>query len=124
TQHRFPPFAALADHLYEPGREGLGTAQLGLAGAIGLVCVITKVLVRALRRSERGGWALEARLGIIVLAALLLATKGGLSRPLELTGLQGVRAWSRIAIVVAFACMVVFARLLDRLRVLIRKRRW
>jgi len=124
TQHRFGPFAALADHLYEPGREGFGTAQLGLVGAIGLVCALTTVLVRALRRSERGGWALEARLGIVIVAALVLATKGGLSRPLELVGLEGVRAWTRIAIVVAFASVVVFARLLDRLRVVIRRHHW
>jgi phosphoglycerol transferase len=124
TQHRFGPLAALADRLYEPGREGLGTAQLGLAAAIGLVCAITTVLVRSVRRGDRGGWAFEARLGIIVVAALLLATKGGLSRPLELVGLQGVRAWNRIAIVIAFACIVVLARLLDRLRVAIHRRRW
>ncbi|MDQ1481140.1 MAG: hypothetical protein QOI44_2001, partial [Actinomycetota bacterium] len=37
TAHRFGPFAALADHLYEPGREGFGSAQLGLAAAIGFV---------------------------------------------------------------------------------------
>jgi hypothetical protein len=50
--------------------------------------------------------------------------KGGLSRALELVGLQGVRAWTRIAIVVAFVSIVVFARLLDRVRVVIRRRRW
>src|SRR5207249_39462 len=49
-------------------------------------------------------------------------TKGGLSRALELTGLSGVRAWSRICIVVAFASIVVFARLLDRLHVVVSRR--
>jgi hypothetical protein len=125
TAHRFGPFAAIADHLYEPGREGLGTAQLGLAAAIGLVCAVTAVLVRALRSTDRRGWSLEARLGIVMVAALLLATKGGFNRALEFVGLQGVRAWSRIAIVVGFASIVVFGRLLDRLRVsLVRKRHW
>jgi hypothetical protein len=124
TGHRFGPFAALADHLYEPGREGLGTAQLGLAAAIGFVCAVAVVFVRAVRSTDRRGWSLESRLGIIMVAALLLGTKGGLSRALELLGLQGVRAWNRIAIVVAFASIVVFARLLDRLHVVIRKRRW
>jgi len=56
--------------------------------------------------------------------ALLIATKGGVSRALEFTGLQGVRAWSRIAIVVAFASIAVFARLLDRLRVVMHRRHW
>ena len=124
TQHRFGPFAFLADHLYEPGREGLGTAQLGLAAAIGFVCAVTTILVRGLRGADRRSWSFEARLGIIVVAALLLATKGGISRALELVGLQDVRAWNRIAIVIAFASVVVFARLLDRLRVFIRRRRW
>ena len=35
---------------------------------------------------------------------------------MELVGLQGVRAWNRIAIVIAFAAIAVFARSLDRLR--------
>jgi phosphoglycerol transferase len=124
TAHRFGPFATLADHLYEPGREGLATANLGLAGAIGFVVAIVAVLVRSVRSADRRGWSLEARLGIIMVGALVLATKGGLSRALELVGLQGVRAWNRIAIVVAFASIVVFARLLDRLHVVMRRRRW
>jgi phosphoglycerol transferase len=124
TAHRFGPFATVADHLYEPGREGYGTAQLGLAAAIGFVCAVLTVLVRAVHGGEHRGWALEARLGIVALAALLLGMKGGISRALEFTGLQGVRAWSRIAIVIAFASIVVFARLLDRVRVVMRRRRW
>ena len=39
------------------------------------------------------------------------------SRVMELLGLQGVRAWNRIAIVIAFAAIAVFARTLDRVRV-------
>jgi hypothetical protein len=134
TGHRFGPFAALADHLYEPGREGFGSAQLGLAAAIGFVCALVTVLIRATRGTEgrgtegrgkeRSGWSNEARLGIVILAAMLLGMKGGISRVLELTGLQGVRAWSRIAIVIAFASIVVFARLLDRLRVVMRRHVW
>ena len=123
TQHRFGPFSAIADHFYERGREGLGTAELGLAAAIGFVCAVVTVLVRAVRSSDRRGWSLESRLGIVMVAALFLAMKGGVSRALELTGLQGVRAWSRIAIVVAFASIAVFARLLDRMRVALRRRR-
>jgi hypothetical protein len=124
TAHRFGPFAAVADRLYEPGREGFGTAQLGLLASIGFVCAVVTVLIRAVRGGERRGWSLESRLGIVILAALLLAMKGGVSRALEYTGLQGVRAWSRIAIVVAFASIAVFARLLDRVRVVFRRRDW
>ncbi len=129
TAHRFGPFAALADHLYEPGKEGFGSAQLGLAAAIGFVCALVAVLVRATRGTvdrgtERRGWSFESRLGIVILVAILLGMKGGISRALELTGLQGVRAWSRIAIVIAFASIAVFARLLDRLRVVIHRRHW
>ncbi len=124
TSHRFGPFAALADHLYEPGREGFGSAQLGLAASIGFVGAVVAVLVRAVRGAERRGWWLESRLGVVILAALLLAMKGGVSRALEYMGLQGVRAWSRIAIVIAFASLVVFARLLDRARVVIHRRHW
>jgi hypothetical protein len=117
TAHRFGPFSAIADRLYEPGREGLGTAELGAFAAIGFVVAIVALIVRALRRTHNDGWSYEARLGVVMLAALAVATKGGLSRPLEYLGLQGVRAWNRIAIVVAFAGIVVAARLLDRVRV-------
>ena len=124
TGHRLGMFAALADHLYEPGREGLATANLGLAAAIGFVCAVVAVLVRAVRSGTRRGWSLEARLGIVMVAALVLAAKGGLSRALELVGLEGVRAWNRISIVIAFAGIVVLARLLDRFHVVLRRRRW
>jgi hypothetical protein len=125
TEHRFAPFATLADHVYEPGREGFGSAQLGLVAAIGFLCAVVTLLARAVRgNNDSRGWSLESRIGVIILVAFLLATKGGISRALEFTGLQGVRAWSRIAIVIAFAAIVVFARLLDRLRVFIRHRRW
>ena len=124
TAHRFGVFAAIADHLYEPGREGLGTAELGLAAAIGFVIAVTTVLVRAVRNGDRRGWSFEARLGLIMVAALLIGMKGGLSRALEYTGLQGVRAWNRIAIVIGFAAIVVLARLLDRVRVRIYRRHW
>src|SRR4029078_10297763 len=67
---------------------------------------------------------LESRLGVIMVVALLIAMKGGISRALEFTGLQGVRAWSRIAIVVALPRIAVFARLLDRLRVVMHGRHW
>jgi hypothetical protein len=122
TQHRFPPFALLADRLYEPGREGFGTAQLGLVAAIGFVVAVTITLTRGLRGANRRSWSFEARLGILMLAALLIATKGGFSRALQFVGLQDVRAWNRIAIVIAFAAIVVVARLLERLHVYLRRR--
>jgi hypothetical protein len=114
--HRIGPLAALADLLYDPRRTGLDTAMLGIAGAIGLLAALLAVLVRASRRDRARGWSLEARAGIVIVAAILLGMGGGLSRALELVGLQGVRAWTRIAIVVAFAAIVVFCRLLDRAR--------
>ena len=60
TAHRFGPFAALADHLYEPGREGLGTAQLGLAAAIGFVCAVVDG-ARARGAERRTGGAGRSR---------------------------------------------------------------
>ncbi len=129
TGHRFGPFAALADQLYEPGRQGLATAQLGLIAAIGFVVAVMAVLLSAVRVADRQGesrrgWAFEARLGMLMVAALFLGMKGGFSRALELTGLDGVRAWTRIAIVITFAGIVVFARLLDRLRVALLRHGW
>ena len=123
TAHRFGPFASLADHLYAPGQRGPGTANLGLAASIGLIVAVLAVLIRAVRRSKPRDWSYEARAGIVVIAALLLGAAGGVSRALELVGLSGVRAWTRIAIVVAFASLVVFGRLLDRTRVAFARRR-
>jgi phosphoglycerol transferase len=122
TGHRLGPFASLADQLYDPGRQGFDTAMLGLAGAIGLVCALVAVLTRAVHREHPRSWSLEARLGIVMLSALLLAMEGGISRALELVGLNGVRAWTRIAVVVTFAALAVFARLLDRLRASMHRR--
>ena len=123
SQHRFAPFAAIADQLYGIKQRGFGTAMLGLAGSIGLIVAIGALIVRAARRSPDRGWSFEARIGVVILAALLLGAGGGISRALELTGLSGVRAWTRIAIVISFASIVVFSRLLDRARVALTRTR-
>ena len=124
TAHRFGPFAALADHLYEPGREGFGNRAAGprrrdrlrLRGHDGprARCAAPNAAVGRWSRASASSSSPRC----------CSAMKGGVSRALEFMGLQGVRAWSRIAIVVAFASIVVFARLLDRLRVVIRRRHW
>src|SRR4051794_16740351 len=121
TGHRLPPFAWISDHLSELGRNGMGTANLGLAASIGFVIGVGALVLTPIVRRERGAWQLESRLGIVMVIAFLFGTAGGLSRVCELLGLQGVRAWSRIAIVIAFAAIAVFARTLDRVRV---SRRW
>lgn len=124
TGHRFGPFAYIADQLYAPNQRGPGTAVLGIAASVGVIVATLAVLTRAIRRAPGRRWSFEVRLGLVIVAAFVLAAAGGLSRALELVGLSGVRAWSRIAIVVAFAGIVVFARLLDRARVaVVRPRR-
>lgn len=122
SQHRFGPFSWIADQLYATNQRGFGTAMLGLAGSIGFVVALGALVIRAARRSAHRGWSFEARLGIVIVAALVLGTGGGVSRALELTGLSGVRAWTRIAIVIAFASLLVFGRILDRIRVSIVRR--
>ncbi len=116
TDHRFGPLATVAANLSPPNRQGLGTAQLGAVGAIGLVIGIGALLVRVIRRDHGTGWRFEARLGVVMLAAVFLGMGGGVGRLLEHLGLQGVRAWPRIGIVIAFAALVVVLRLLDRAR--------
>jgi hypothetical protein len=122
TDHRFGPLAHLADTLSAPDRVGLGTANLGAVAAIGLVVGVVATLVRPTRRGTRSGWRLEARLGVVMLVAILLGVAGGGGRLLEYFGLQGVRAWPRIAIVIAFAALAVVVRMLDRARVSLRLR--
>ena len=123
TGHRFGPFAFIADQLYAPGHRGPGTAVLGIAASAGVVVAFFAVVTRAVRRAPHRSWSFEARIGIVIVSALVLGTGGGLSRALELVGLSGIRAWNRIAIVIAFAGTVVFARLLDRARVAIARPR-
>lgn len=116
TDHRLGPLARLAANLSEPSRQGLGTAQLGAVGAVGLVVGIGALLVRVIRRHRDTGWRFEARLGVVMLSAVFLGMGGGIGRLLEHVGLEGVRAWPRIAIVIAFAALAVTLRLLDRAR--------
>ena len=60
TGHRFGPFAAIADQLYERRARGLRHRQLGLAAAIGFVIARRRtVLVPRVRGGERRGWQLE-----------------------------------------------------------------
>ena len=73
---------------------------------------------------DRSGWSFEARLGVIMVAALFLGTKGGISRGSSSPACRACAVWNRIAIVIAFASVVVLARLLDRLRVVIHRRHW
>jgi len=115
--HRFGPFAWIADQLSQVGRNGLGTANLGLAASIGFAIGIGALLLAPLVRRERNSWQLETRLGLVMLVAFFFGAAGGLARVMELLGLQGVRAWNRIAIVIGFAAIAVFARMLDRVRV-------
>ncbi len=114
--HRLAPFAWVSDQLSAAGQHGLGTANLGLAAAIGFCIGVGALLLTPLLRRERCGWQLESRLGLVMLIAFFFGAAGGLARVMELVGLQGVRAWNRIAIVIAFAAIAVFARSLDRLR--------
>jgi hypothetical protein len=128
--HRFPPFAALSNLLAPSGPKGFETANLGLAGSIGCIVLVVGLLWRAARpdhhtattRPRRAPAAIEVRLGIIVVFALLLATQGGLDRVLAPLGFSDIRAWVRIVVDIAFASLVAFARLLDRVRYRLRRR--
>lgn len=122
TDHRFGPLATLAANLSPPGRQGLGTAQLGTIGAIGLVVGVAALVVRVVRHHAGSGWRYEARLGVVMLVAVLLGMGGGVGRLLEHLGLQGIRAWPRIGIVIAFAALVVVLRLIDRARASLHRR--
>jgi hypothetical protein len=122
--HRLAPLSALNSALAEPGKRALETANLGLLASIGFVVVLCVLPRQILTRGDDRGssFNLEARLGIIVVSALLLGMKGGISRLLAQTSFGEIRAWVRIAIIIGFACLVVFARLLDRFRAFMFRR--
>ena len=102
--HRLAPFAWVSDQLSAVGRHGLGTANLGLAAAIGFCIGIGALLLAPLirPRAAAAGSSSPASASSMLIA-FFFGAAGGLAASMELVGLQGVRAWNRIAIVIAFA---------------------
>ena len=85
------------------------SAALGLVGAIGLIYLLSRAV---LKRGTGHGATLDG-LAAITLAAVLLATIGGFGSAFAFTVSPWIRGYNRISIFIAFAALAASALLLD-----------
>lgn len=88
-------------------------ANLGLVGSLGLLGVMASAIATGLaRRSPDDRRA--ARLGVLALAAVLVASTAGFGYVLGALGFTEIRAWNRMSVFVGFFALAGAAVLLDR----------
>jgi phosphoglycerol transferase len=113
TNHRSPVLAGLKQRYNSPCTPLVNendTASLGAVGAVGLVLLLLGVF---LRRRPAGSPAFRA-LSLLVLAALLLGTVGGLGSFFSLLVAPYIRAYNRVSVYIAFFALLGLALTLDR----------
>ncbi|HVW04810.1 MAG TPA: hypothetical protein VHB78_07355 [Vicinamibacterales bacterium] len=116
--HRFPPFRAwlARDQIAAfPLENENQTARLGVIGSLGFLTLLALLLVPRLgdRLAHRETLAASSRLA---LAALLLATVGGLGSLFNLLISPEIRAYNRISPFIAFFSLAAVALVLDAIR--------
>lgn len=98
--------------------------QLGVVGAIGFIGLLAFTLSRLLRRGrdrdpERSPSSLGSRaeivqrLGLLTVAAVVIATVSGISLLISAIGVRYIRSYNRISIFIAFFALVAAAFALD-----------
>ena len=113
----------IPNHRIEPWQDPIFTAtqtsedpqSLGLIGAIGLVAIALRSLVRLANPKSRG-WPHERtidQLSMLTIGAILGASVGGFAAGFGLLGLTQIRAWNRISVYVGFFCLAVVALWVD-----------
>lgn len=128
--HRVDALASWADRAYRIDAPGDTGAALGLLAVVGLVAVVLWC-VRHVGRDVAGGTQLAgvshdllagsdpirrgalARLGVVAVVTVLVATASGLAMVLATFGVTQIRAWSRASSVVGFVGVIGVALLLD-----------
>ena len=86
---------------------------LGVIGALALLAMLGSLLVRVVRPSEAADD--RSLFEVLAVVSILIATIGGLSWFLGLAGLEEIRNWNRMSIVVAFLALAWGALTVDRL---------
>lgn len=123
--HRVAPLATIGSKYVAnsplPSENGQQLGVIGSLGFLGLIGSIGIVLFR--RRTQGEGderdpsadrFSEWESLRVLVLAAILLSTIGGLSYVLSAGGLSELRGWNRMSIVVMVACVFAVALVIDR----------
>jgi hypothetical protein len=115
-EHRFPPLATLRyryDRAHQwPLENENTTSALGLVGSFGLLCLLARIVFGwpRLRDDE-----LVSHLARLAVAAVLLATAGGLSSLVALLVSPEIRGYNRVSVFIAFLSLFATAIALDRL---------
>ncbi len=89
------------------------SVALGAVGAVGFVLLVARLLFR---KPSFGRAALAEILARLTLAAVLLATSGGLGSVFSYLACSWIRAYNRIAVFIAFFALFAVALALDALR--------
>lgn len=133
TGHYFPPFAKLKNS-YNAGDQALGigplinendSSSLGLIGAAGFLLLLWQLFRRPLAiPSPRSD--ILACMAILNLAAILLATTGGLGVVFNMLISSMIRAYTRICVFIAFFSLVAVLFYLEPIlrRICMGNRTW
>lgn len=117
SQHRLPVLARLRHHhdiFLEPSFNERGFVSLGVAGSIGFLLLLCRLLLRAPAEDERAPGLWEG-LTFFNLFAILLATVGGIGPLAGVLLGPWIRAYNRVSIFIAFFALAALALLLERL---------
>jgi phosphoglycerol transferase len=106
--HFLKPFAELSIDLSESNTSELGQF-LGIVGAVSFLAVIGYLVVGRYRAKEDPS-DVRGQLAALVLILTLIGVAGGLSWLLWVGGVQQIRAWNRVSIVILF-CVLSWAAL-------------
>jgi phosphoglycerol transferase len=114
--HRLSPFARLKRH-YDtttplPENQGEAAQTLGLLGTIGFAWLLFAAFA-SMVASSRPLPSLHRHTAAANIAAVLLATTGGISTLIAYLVSAQLRAWGRMSIFIGFFSLLAFALLLD-----------
>jgi phosphoglycerol transferase len=114
--HRLPPLAHVtARYRSTTPIGGENAGALGIVGTLGFLALLAAFLARALT-AGREPPNLFLALGATVTLSLLIADIGGFATLISYLISPQIRAWNRIAVFIAFACLAAVGLLLERLR--------
>jgi phosphoglycerol transferase len=122
SNHRLPRFAEAKASYYQgltainPGLSTIAyDSSLGIVGTAGFLLLIVWALVSPLRAPPKQPSGTPAKLTLLNLTALLLATVGGFGSVLAFLGFPQIRAYDRMTPFIAFVSLAAMAWAADTL---------